>query len=105
MGRRGARPPRSLRRQPARLDDGRGEPPRPTRNAGRDGCRRNDRRRLAVEGPPLSQESPPAKPPIFFVCGAFAAGKSTAAALVAVALPECFVLDVDWLLAPLLDLA
>ena len=44
-------------------------------------------------------------PPVFFVYGAFGAGKSTLAPLVAAELTECLVLDVDWLLAPLSRLA
>jgi hypothetical protein len=44
-------------------------------------------------------------PPVFFVSGAFGTGKTTLAPLVATRLPECFVLDVDWLLEPLSVLA
>jgi predicted kinase len=44
-------------------------------------------------------------PPIFFVCGAFGSGKSTLAPLVAESLPECYVLDVDWLMEPLIALS
>ncbi len=43
--------------------------------------------------------------PIFFVLGAFGAGKSTLAPLVAARLRECLVLDVDWLLPHLSALA
>jgi hypothetical protein len=44
-------------------------------------------------------------PPLFLVFGAFGSGKATLAPLVAIRLPECFVLDVDWLLDPLSRLA
>jgi hypothetical protein len=60
-----------------------------------------------VQLPPRPRVGPQTGPlpPIFFVCGAFASGKSTTADLVAVDLKECLVLDVDWLLASLRDLA
>jgi hypothetical protein len=45
------------------------------------------------------------RPPTFFVCGAFGAGKSVTALLAADLLPECLVVDVDWLLEPLSRLA
>jgi hypothetical protein len=44
-------------------------------------------------------------PPVFFVCGAFGSGKSTLAPLVANALPDCYVLDVDWLMESLVALS
>ncbi|HEY7268788.1 MAG TPA: hypothetical protein VH951_03080 [Dehalococcoidia bacterium] len=46
-------------------------------------------------------EAPGTRPPLLFVFGAFGAGKSTLSPLVAAGLPECFVVDVDWLLGPL----
>jgi hypothetical protein len=44
-------------------------------------------------------------PPVFFVCGAFGSGKSTLTPLVANALPECYVLDVDWMMDSLVVLS
>ena len=44
-------------------------------------------------------------PPIFFISGAFGTGKTTVAPLVAARLPECFVMDADWLINQLSRLA